>query len=81
MFDLSSGVEDDAGFGFGGLRRANDFALRILRFDSIAYKKWIEDKDCGPKALGVFGSSYLWSVFREIDGRDDKKIAAQMEDI
>ena len=25
---------------------------------NIAYKKWLEDKDCGPKALGVFGSSY-----------------------
>lgn len=34
---------------------------------NIAYKKWMEDKDCGPKALGVFGSSYLWSLFREID--------------
>lgn len=34
---------------------------------NMAYKKWIEDKDCGPKALGVFGSSYLWSVFREIE--------------
>ena len=35
---------------------------------NMAYKKWIEDKDCGPKALGVFGSSYLWSLFREIEG-------------
>ena len=35
---------------------------------NIAYKKWIEDKDCGPKALGVFGASYLWSLFREIEG-------------
>jgi len=35
---------------------------------NIAYKKWLEDKDCGPKALGVFGSSYLWSLFREIEG-------------
>lgn len=34
---------------------------------NMAYKKWIEDKDCGPKALGVFGSSYLWSLFREIE--------------
>ena len=34
---------------------------------NMAYKKWLEDKDCGPKALGVFGSSYLWSVFREVD--------------
>ena len=33
---------------------------------NIAYKKWIENKDCGPKALGVFGSSYLWSLFRKI---------------
>ena len=33
---------------------------------NIAYKKWLEDKNCGPKALGVFGSSYLWSLFREI---------------
>ena len=33
---------------------------------NMAYKKWLEDKDCGPKALGVFGSSYLWSIFREI---------------
>ena len=36
---------------------------------NIAYKKWIEDKDCGPKALGVFGSSYLWSLFREIEDK------------
>lgn len=35
---------------------------------NMAYKKWLEDKDCGPKALGVFGSSYLWSLFREIEG-------------
>ena len=34
---------------------------------NIAYKKWIADKECGPKALGVFGSSYLWSLFREIE--------------
>lgn len=34
---------------------------------NIAYRKWLEDKDCGPKALGVFGASYLWSVFREVD--------------
>ena len=33
---------------------------------NMAYKKWIENIDCGPKALGVFGSSYLWSVFRGI---------------
>ena len=34
---------------------------------NIAYKKWTENKDCGPKTLGVFGSSYLWSLFREIE--------------
>ena len=34
---------------------------------NMAYKKWLEDKVCGPKALGVFGSSYLWSLFREIE--------------
>ena len=34
---------------------------------NMAYKKWIENRDCGPKALGVFGSSYLWSLFREIE--------------
>ena len=34
---------------------------------NIAYKKWLEEKDCGPKALGVFGSSYLWSLFRKIN--------------
>ena len=34
---------------------------------NIAYKKWLEDKDCGPKALGVFGSSYLCSLLREIE--------------
>ena len=34
---------------------------------NMAYKKWNEDRDCGPKALGVFGASYLWSVFREIE--------------
>ena len=34
---------------------------------NMAYKKWTENKDCGPKALGVFGSSYLWSLFREIE--------------
>ena len=33
---------------------------------NIAYRKWTEDPECGPKALGVFGSSYLWSLFREI---------------
>ena len=33
---------------------------------NMAFKKWIEDPDCGPKALGVFGSSYLWSLFREV---------------
>ena len=38
---------------------------------NIAYKKWLEEKDCGPKALGVFGSSYLWSLFREIEGISD----------
>ena len=35
---------------------------------NMAYKKWIENKGCGPKALGVFGSIYLWSLFREIEG-------------
>jgi len=35
---------------------------------NIAHKKWTEDKTCGPKALGVFGASYLWAVFREIEG-------------
>ena len=34
---------------------------------NMAYKKWTEDKGCGPKALGTFGSSYLWSLFREIE--------------
>ena len=34
---------------------------------NVAYKKWLENKECGPKALGVFGASYLWSLFREID--------------
>ena len=34
---------------------------------NMAYKKWKEDKNCGPKALGVFGASYLWAVFRETD--------------
>ena len=34
---------------------------------NMAYKKWTEDPDCGPKALGVFGSSYLWSLFREVE--------------
>jgi len=34
---------------------------------NIAYKKWTEDKTCGPKALGVFGASYLWAVFRGIE--------------
>lgn len=33
---------------------------------NLAYQKWREDPDCGPKALGVFGASYLWGVFREI---------------
>lgn len=33
---------------------------------NIAYKKWAENPECGPKALGVFGASYLWSLFREI---------------
>lgn len=36
---------------------------------NIAYKKWNEDRDCGPKALGVFGSSYLWSIFMEIENK------------
>ena len=36
---------------------------------NMAYKKWKEDLDCGPKALGVFGSSYLWSLFREIEDK------------
>lgn len=43
---------------------------------NIAFKKWNENKDCGPKALGVFGSSYLWSLFREVD----KEITTPMED-
>jgi len=43
---------------------------------NMAYKKWLEDKDCGPKALGVFGSSYLWSLFRDVD----KEITTPMED-
>ena len=34
---------------------------------NMAYRKWVENKDCGPKALGVFGSSYLWSLFREVE--------------
>lgn len=34
---------------------------------NMAYKKWTADREIGPKALGVFGSSYLWSVFREVD--------------
>lgn len=34
---------------------------------NIAYKKWTADREIGPKALGVFGSSYLWSLFREIE--------------
>ena len=33
---------------------------------NIAYKKWVENPESGPKALGVFGASYLWSLFREI---------------
>lgn len=33
---------------------------------NMAYKKWLEDKTCGPKTLGTFGASYLWSLFREI---------------
>ena len=33
---------------------------------NMAYQKWLEDKDCGPKALGVFGASYVWGLFREI---------------
>lgn len=43
---------------------------------NIAYRKWMEDPECGPKALGVFGSSYLWSLFREVD----KEITTPMED-
>lgn len=34
---------------------------------NMAYKKWNENKECGPKAPGVFGSSYLWSVFRGVE--------------
>ena len=34
---------------------------------NIAYKKWKEDPDCGLKALGVFGSSYLWSLFSKVE--------------
>lgn len=33
---------------------------------NIAYKQWMKDPSCGPKALGVFGSSYLWSIFKEV---------------
>lgn len=33
---------------------------------NMAYRKWTEDPECGPKVLGVFGASYLWSLFREI---------------
>ena len=36
---------------------------------NIAYQKWKGDPECGPKALGVFGASYLWSIFREIKSR------------
>lgn len=35
---------------------------------NMAYKKWTEDPDCGSKALEVFGSSFLWSLFKEVDG-------------
>ena len=34
---------------------------------NMAYRKWTADRTCGPKALGVFGASYLWSIFREIE--------------
>ena len=34
---------------------------------STAYKKWIEDRVIRPKELGVFRSSYLWSLFREME--------------
>ena len=36
---------------------------------NIAFKKLTEDPDCGPKALGVFGSSYLWSIFKKIEDK------------
>lgn len=35
---------------------------------NIAYRKWLENPGCGPKTLGVFGASYLWGIFRKIDG-------------
>ena len=38
----------------------------------MAYKKWLQDKDCGPKALGVFGASYLWSVFRVVENKHNE---------
>ena len=45
---------------------------------NIANKKWNEDRDCGPKVLGVFGSSYLWSVFQGIEGcNGNKSIVSQ----
>lgn len=37
---------------------------------NMAYRKWRENPDCGPKALGVFGASYLWGVFRGM-GQDE----------
>ena len=43
---------------------------------NVAYRKWLADKACGPKALGTFGASYLWSLFREID----KESITPMED-
>lgn len=34
---------------------------------NMAYGKWRENINCGPKALGVFGASYLWSIFRQLE--------------
>lgn len=34
---------------------------------NIAFQKWLEDINCGPKALDVFGASYLWSLFRKLE--------------
>ena len=33
---------------------------------NIAYTRWLENKDCGPKALGVFGASYIWAILKHI---------------
>ena len=37
---------------------------------NMAYRKWLENPTCGPKALGVFGASYVWGVFGEINRED-----------